>query len=519
MHIYRSGFADVAIPDTSITELVFAGLEGRENAAVLTCGVTGRTLSGGEFRRQVERLAGGLAAKGFGRGQVAAIFAPNHPDFAVAFHGVAWAGGTVTTLNPTYTADEVRHQLRDSGARLLFTVPALVDTARAGAAGTEVEAIAVFGEAGEDATSIADLMGAPLAAQAPVDPARDMAVLPYSSGTTGLPKGVMLTHRNLVANVLQVGQVLGIRPGDVSLAFLPYFHIYGMTVLMNLYLARGGGQVTLPRFDLEAALRLIQEHRIRQLYLAPPVVLALAKHPLVDQFDLSSLDFVLSGAAPLGAELGEACAARLGCETAQGYGMTEMSPVSHITPPGKGRPGSVGLLTSNTESRLVDPETGEDCAPGATGELWVRGPQVMAGYLHNPEATAATLSEAGWLRTGDLARIDADGYTYLVDRVKELIKVSGFQVAPAELEARLIAHPGVADVAVVGVPDAVAGEVPKAFVVAATATPPELAELQAFLEGHVAHYKQVRHLALVETIPKSPSGKILRRFLRASHDA
>jgi acyl-CoA synthetase (AMP-forming)/AMP-acid ligase II len=282
---------------------------------------------------------------------------------------------------------------------------------------------------------------------------------------------------------------------------------------MNLHLAAGAAQVTLPRFELEAALRLIEAHRMRQLFVAPPVVLALAKHPLVEKFDLSGLEFVLSGAAPLGAELADAAAARLGCEVAQGYGMTEMSPVSHFTPPGRNRPGASGPAVANTECRLVDPETGEDCAEGAAGELWVRGPQVMKGYHDNPAATAATLVEGGWLRTGDLATIDADGYMTVVDRVKELIKVSGFQVAPAELEALLLAHPGVADAAVVGVADERCGEAPKAFVVAAGAAP-TLGELQAHLAGHVAGYKQIQALELVEAIPKSPSGKILRRLLR-----
>ncbi len=513
MRIYRSGIADIAIPEVSITEFVFAGRQGREAEPALIDGTTGETVTGAEFRDRVERLAGGLRARGLGVGHVVAIMAPNHPEWTVAFHGVAWSGGTVTTLNPSYTADEVKHQLRDSAAELLITVPALLAVARAGAEGTGVREIAVIGAA-EGATPLAALMGEPLAAQAPVDPAVSVVAMPYSSGTTGLPKGVLLTHRNLVANVLQTKTMLGLEPGDGTLAFLPYFHIYGMTVLMNMYLAVGGVQVTLPRFDMEAALGLIQEHRLRQLFVAPPVVLGLARHPLVEEFDLSSLRFVLSGAAPLGADLAEACAARIGCEIIQGYGMTEMSPVSHITQPGKNRPGASGRQVAGTECRLVDPESGKECERGEAGELWVRGPQVMKGYHNNPAATAATMSGDGWLRTGDLGQIDEDGYMTIVDRVKELIKVSGFQVAPAEIEALLVTHPAVADVAVVAAADDGCGEVPKAFVVAAAGTAPELAELQAFLAGHVASYKQIRGLELVEAIPKSPSGKILRRLLR-----
>ncbi len=498
MAIRRSGLSDVAIEDCTITELVLRGVAGRADAPVLIEGSTGRVLTGRELRAGIERLAGGLRARGIGPGSVVAIMAPNLPEYAVVFHGAAWAGATVTTLNPTYTADEVRQQLRDSGACLLVTI---------------VREIAVIGAA-EGATPLDALMGEALSEQVPVDPATHVVALPYSSGTTGLPKGVMLTHRNLVANVSQVGDTMGVRPGDSTLAFLPYFHIYGLVVQLNLYLARGGVQVTMPRFDIEGALRLVEEHRIRHLYVVPPVILALAKHPAVEGRDLSSLDFVLSGAAPLGAELAAACARRIGVQTIQGYGMTEMSPVSHFTPPGRDRPGASGLAVPNTECRIVDPETGADCPPGAEGELWVRGPQVMAGYHARPDATAATLTADGWLRTGDLARIDADGYLFIVDRVKELIKVKGFQVPPAELEALLVTHPGVSDVAVVGIPDEEAGEVPKAFVVPAPGAAPELSELQAFLGGHVASYKQIRDLAIVEAIPKSPSGKILRRVLR-----
>jgi 4-coumarate--CoA ligase len=514
MTIHRSPFPDVTVPDGTITELVLAGRAGREDAPALIDGLTGRTVTGRELRAMVERVAGGLARRGIGRGAVVAVLAPNLPAYAAVFHGVAWAGGIVTTLNPSYTAAEVRRQLVDSNAVLLVTVPALLETAREGAAGTAVAEVVAIG-AEEVRDPLDALTGPPLVAQAPLDPARDLVALPYSSGTTGLPKGVMLTHRNLVANVAQVAALVGVGPEARTLAFLPYFHIYGMLVLMNLYLARGGPQVTMPRFELETALRLIETHRITHLYVAPPVVVALAKHPIVDRFDLSSLEFVLSGAAPLGAELAEACARRIGVQTVQGYGMTEMSPVSHFTPPGRGRPGSAGLLTPNAECRIVDPATGLDRAPGEEGELWVRGPQVMAGYLGRPDATAETLTPDGWLRTGDLASVDADGYLFLVDRVKELIKVKGFQVAPAELEALLLTHPAVGDVAVVGVPDEEAGEAPKAFVVPAPgAAAPDLATLQAHLAGQVAPYKQIRALSLVEAIPKSPSGKILRRLLR-----
>lgn len=513
MIVHQSRYSAVALPEVAITEHVLAGLGDDGDVPVFIDGPTGRAMTANEFRARVAALAGGLAARGIGPGSVVSLTSANAPEFAVVFHAVARAGGTVTTISPAATAEEARRQMADAGARIAFAGAGLTALVREAAEGTAADEVVAIGEA-EGATPLAALMGDPIA-QVAVDAANDVVVLPYSSGTTGLPKGVMLTHRNLAVNVEQVATVLGTRRGARTLAFLPYFHIYGMTVLMNLYLSRGGLQVTLPRFELETALRLIETHRITDLFVAPPVVLALAKHPLVERFDLSSLRFVMSGAAPLGPDLAEACARRIGAEVFQGYGMTEMSPVSHISPPGANRAGASGVLVPGTEARVVDAATGEDAAEGEPGELWVRGPQVMKGYLGRPEATAEIMAEGGWLRTGDVVTVDAEGFTTVVDRVKELIKVKGFQVAPAELEALLATHPAVADVAVVGVEDDEAGEIPKAFVVAAAGAAPDLAALQAHLAGHVAHYKQIREMALVETIPKSPSGKILRRLLRS----
>jgi len=346
-----------------------------------------------------------------------------------------------------------------------------------------------------------------------IDPADDLVVLPYSSGTTGVNKGVMLTHRNLVANVCQGEPVLLAGEGERLIAVLPFFHIYGLVVLMCAAISRGSTLVTMPRFDLEQFLGLLQDQRITRAYLAPPIVLALAKHPLVDKYDLSSLRSVFSGAAPLDASLERACAERLGCEVMQGWGLTETSPVvttNYNTPQGP-KPGSVGVPLPNTEMRVVDPATGADVSRGETGELLVRGPQVMKGYLNAPEATAAMLDPEGWLHTGDLGTIDEQGYVFIVDRVKELIKYKGLQVAPAELEAVLLSHPAVSDAAVVRFPDEEAGEVPKAFVVASSPVEPE--ELMAFVAERVAPHKKVRQVEFVDEIPKAASGKILRRVL------
>jgi 4-coumarate--CoA ligase len=283
---------------------------------------------------------------------------------------------------------------------------------------------------------------------------------------------------------------------------------------MNLGLRIGATLVTMPRFDLAAFLDAIQRYRVTIAFVVPPIVLALAKHPSVGNFDLSSLRLLMSGAAPLGADVAAEAQARIKVPVIQGYGMTELSPVSHLSVAGATPAGSVGQLAPNTEARLVDPETGRDAPAGANGELWVRGPMVMQGYLNNPAATAATIDADGWLHTGDVARIDAGGNFYIVDRLKELIKYKGFQVAPAELEALLLTHPEVADAAVIGMPDAAAGELPKAFVVRRAGATVTADALRAFVAGHVATFKQIHGLDFVDAIPKSPSGKILRRLLR-----
>ncbi len=515
MTIYPSPYPPVPDPGGTITERVFRDHAGHEGDPALIDGPTGRVLTFGALREGVMRFAGGLAQRGYGPGAVVAILAPNIPEYATVFHAVAWAGGTLTTINPTYTPAEVRHQLTDSGAQLLVTIPQFLDTAKDSVAGTGVREIAVLGEAA-GALPLAELMGAPQAMQAPVDRESHAMVLPYSSGTTGLPKGVMLSHRNLVMNVEQAIGAVRLERGERTVAFLPFFHIYGQTVFLNLCLARGTVPVTMPRFELPEFLRLVSEHGTSRVWCVPPVALALAKHPLVDEFDLSALRHVCSAAAPADATLTEAVASRLGTKAAQAYGMTELSPISHISPDDAAKPGSSGVAVPSTECRIVDPETGEDRARGEQGELWVRGPQVMLGYHNRPDATAATITPDGWLRTGDIALIDGDGHLFIRDRVKELIKVKGFQVAPAEVEAVLVSHPGVADAGVIGAPDADAGEVPIAFVVRAPGAVPDELELRAHCEERLAHYKHPREFRFVEAIPKSASGKILRRVLRES---
>lgn len=511
MTIHQSPYGDIALRDCSITERIFEGLSPTPEAIALIEGPTGRTITAAELMADIRSVAGGLTSRGVGAGHTVALMTPNIPEFCTIFHGIAWAGGTATTVNPAYTAPEIRHQLIDSGAELLITVSDCLDAAQAAIEGTGVTEIVVIGD---EAARLGDLAGSPIETQVPVDLDTHAVALPYSSGTTGMPKGVMLSHRNLVVNVDQLLTVAKIDRGEITPAFLPFFHIYGLEVLINVYLASGAGLATLPRFDLELFLQLAQDHKSRRLWVVPPVAIALAKHPVVDRFDLSSLVQVNSAAAPLGADLARAVSERLGCPTTQAYGMTELSPASHVEPLSAPRPGSVGKIVPGTFCRIVDHETGRDVAGNAEGEIWVKGPQVMMGYLNNPEATAATIDEEDWLQTGDVGYFDDDGYLFISDRVKELIKTKGFQVAPAELEAALITHPQVADAAVIGLPDDDAGEVPVAFLVASGDARPSLEDLQSYLREQLAGYKQIHQATYVDEIPKSASGKILRRVIR-----
>jgi len=513
MIIHRSPLPDVVIPDVTITDHVLREAARVPDRPALIDGPSGRAYTYAQLAGAMKAFAGGLQARGLGPGDTIALMSPNIPEFAIVFHGAAIAGVTVSTINPTYTAEEVAFQLRDSRSTMLITIGLFAETAVTAAKDAGVTDIFIIGDAPDGMESFMQLMAAPIE-QVAVDVDQQIVVLPYSSGTTGFPKGVMLNHRNLVANLVQCEDALEVEDGEVVLAVLPFFHIYGMQVLMNFFLSKGSTIVTVPRFDLEQSLSLIQEHKITRLFAVPPIVLALAKHPLVENFDLSSLKQVFSGAAPLGAELAQEASDRIACEVVQGYGMTEMSPVSHVTRMGGFKPGTCGVTVANTECRIVDVENGDDQDVGGVGELWVRGPQVMEGYLNNPEATAETIDEDGWLHTGDVGFIDEDGHLTIVDRVKELIKFKGFQVAPAELEALLLTHPAIADAAVIGVPDDEAGERPRAFIVLKPGQEASPADITEFTAEHVATYKVVHDIVFTEEIPKSASGKILRRMLR-----
>ena len=359
------------------------------------------------------------------------------------------------------------------------------------------------------------------------DPATHVAVLPYSSGTTGIPKGVMLSHRNLVANVQQCRSNIELTETDRVLAVLPFFHIYGMTVLLNLALRQRASLVTMPKFDLVEFLTNIQKFQCTYLYIAPPIAVALAKHPVVDEFDISSVHTVFSGAAPLDGDTAELAGSRIHARMMQGYGMSELSPVSHAMPYERHDipVSSVGTLLPNQECKLIDTETGEEITEigedgrTAPGELWIKGPNVMLGYLNKPDATAETLDADGFLHTGDIGVYHRGDYFSIVDRVKELIKYKGYQIAPAELEALLLSHPAVLDAAVIGVLDDDRQEIPKAFIVPAPGSGLTEDAVMTFVAENVAPHKKIRRVEFIEAIPKSTAGKILRKDLRAREKA
>ncbi|MFB8245487.1 4-coumarate--CoA ligase family protein [Streptomyces sp. NPDC055952] len=518
--MFRSEYADVPPVDQPIHDAVLARAAEFGATPALIDGTDGTTLTYEQVDRFHRRVAAALAEAGVRKGDVLALHSPNTVAFPTAFYAATRAGATVTTAHPLATAEEFATQLTDCAARWIITVSPLLGTARRAAelAGGVREIFVCDSATGH--RSLIDMLATtapePLIA---IDPAEDVAALPYSSGTTGTPKGVMLTHRQIATNLAQLHPAIPAGPGERVLAVLPFFHIYGLTALMNAPLRQGATVVVLPRFDLEQFLAAIQNHRITALYVAPPIVLALAKHPAVAQYDLSSLRYLISAAAPLDARLAAACSARLGLPpVGQAYGMTELSPGTHVVPLDAMRdapPGTVGKLIAGTEMRIVSlDDPAQDLPAGASGEILIRGPQIMKGYLGRPDATAAMIDPDGWLHTGDVGHVDEQGWLFVVDRVKELIKYKGFQVAPAELEALLLTHPGIADAAVIGTYDDDGNETPHAHVVRQPTAALTEADVMMYVAERVAPYKRIRRVTFTAGIPRAASGKILRRRLR-----
>lgn len=528
--------------------------EDQRELSAFVDGGSKREITYGELHRQTYSLASSLQRHlGISKGDVIAIMSPNNINYFSCFNGIPLTGAISTTINPLYTKSEVLHQLNLTGAKAIIAHPMCMEAAKGAAADVGIPVLNIDAAAGniegaastvddfltesEDALDYDSFNGGD-----GFDEFNTLVTIPFSSGTTGLSKGVMLTHRNLTSNILQLqpGEGKYLRKENTKsgergalLCPLPFFHIYGMIAGLEVPLHAGAKCVFMSAFDLQLFLSLIQEHKITRGHIVPPIALALAKHPMIDEFDTSSLEALLSGAAPLGGEIQKEASRRLNCIVKQAWGMTELSPAGTVTPDDVLRPngfggddswvdnidkitGVSGRLVPGTEGKIVDPQTGMDLESTSEGELLIRGPQVMKGYLKNDEATKETITPDGWLKTGDIGTFTAEGNLIITDRSKELIKYKGFQVAPAELEALLLTMPEIKDAVVIPVPDDEAGELPRAYCVAnddvLQGRVLKEEEVLSFVSERVSPHKKLRGgVKFTDAVPKSASGKILRR--------
>jgi len=510
--------AAIDIPEIPFGEMLWESAQRfPEKIAVI---YQGQKMSFRELDGLVNSFANALSKLGVKKGDRVALFMTNRPEYIITVYAAARLGAVFTPMNPTYKEEEVAYQLQDSDASVLVVQESLyprVKTIRQRVT-KSLKHVVVIGQQAEEGDSLfLDLIRQSSPKHPPqvhMSWAADLVALPYSSGTTGLPKGAMLTHQNLVANTIQFISSGRITEQDSMLICLPFYHIYGV-MLINGALYSGATQVIMEAFDLELSLSLAQQYKVSLYYAVPPILLSLANYPNLSAYDLSQLRYIMVGAAPMAPEVALRLQEKAKVRIVQGYGLTEASPVTHLNPVDQGQVklDSVGLSVANQEQKVVDPETGErEMEPGELGELIVKGPHVMQGYWKAPEETARAIRD-GWLYTGDIARMDADGYVYIVDRKKEMIKYKGFSVAPAEVEAALFEHEAVADCAVIGKPDAESGEIPKALVVLRPGLRLEPEMLMEFVGSRLAGYKRVREVEFVLAIPKTASGKVLRRVL------
>ena len=482
----------------------------------------GRRITFAEYGGLVESLARGLVSAGLAPGEVVAIFLPNSWEFAITYHAATLAGGIPTLLNPSYREREIRYQLENSGATFLITAAPLLENVNLAGLPSLRRVFTTRSErAGAERFASLLRPGSARLPQTELGSQQRIAALPYSSGTTGLPKGVMLSHYNLVANVYQIigPNAVPLRPDDVMLCFLPLYHIYGLTVALTLSLTLGSTLVLMPRFDMQKLCGLLLQEGVTMMPVVPPAINAMCQAAEAGIFPKEhNIRWIKCGAAPLAPELARRLTSLTGIMVNQGYGMTEASPVTHVgfcEPAAMNRPASIGQPLALTECRVVD-SGGNEVGAGESGELVMRGPQFMLGYWKEPQATAAALRD-GWYFSGDVVRRDEDGFYYVLDRSKEMIKYKGFPVAPAEVEAVLLEHEAVRDCGVVAKPDADAGEIPCAFVVLRegfVACDALDQELRNFVAERLSRHKQPREIRFVEVVPRTPSGKILRRELR-----
>ncbi|KAJ4718704.1 4-coumarate:CoA ligase [Melia azedarach] len=524
--IYRSKLPDIYIPKhLPLHSYCFQNISKVASRPALINGSTGKVYTYAEVELTARKIASGLNKLGVKQYDVIMLLLPNCPEFVLSFLGASYRGATATAANPFFTPAEISKQAKASNAKLIITQACHVDKVRELAEERDVKIMCIdsspdgflhFSE-----LTKADENDLPNVEIKP----DDVVALPYSSGTTGLPKGVMLTHKGLVTSVAQ--QVDGENPNlyfhsdDVILCVLPMFHIYALNSIMLCGLRVGATILIMQKFEINSLLQLVERYKVTVAPMVPPIVLGIAKSPETEKYNLSSIRILKSGAAPLGKELEDSVRAKFpNAILGQGYGMTEAGPVlamclSFAKEPFEIKAGACGTVVRNAEMKIVDPETGASLPRNQPGEICIRGDQIMKGYLNDPEATKRTIDEEGWLHTGDIGYIDDDDELFIVDRLKELIKYKGFQVAPAELEALLVSHPYITDAAVVPMKDEAAGEVPVAFVVKSNDSQITEDEIKQFISKQVVFYKRINRVFFMEAIPKAPSGKILRKDLRA----
>ncbi|KAK7388497.1 hypothetical protein VNO78_23313 [Psophocarpus tetragonolobus] len=524
--IFRSPLRDIPIPThLPLHSYCFENLSKFEQRPCLIDGETGDILSYGEVELTTRRVAAGLHNMGILQGDVIMLVLRNCPQFALAFLGASHCGAVVTTANPFYTPAELAKQARATKTRVVITHAAYVEKVKSLAEESGVMVMCIEDSEEEGVLHFSALTNAD-ETEAPdvkINP-EDLVALPFSSGTSGLPKGVMLSHKNLVTTIAQL--VDGENPHqythseDVLLCVLPMFHIYALNSILLCGIRSGAAVLIVHKFEMNTLLDLIQKYRVTVASVVPPIVLSLVKSGEAHRYDLSSVRAVVTGAAPLGRDLQESLKARLPHATfGQGYGMTEAGPLTismaFAKEPSKTKPGACGTVVRNAEMKIVDTQTGVSLPRNKPGEVCIRGTKVMKGYLNDPEATERTVDKEGWLHTGDIGFIDDDDELFIVDRLKELIKYKGFQVAPAELEAMLIANPNISEAAVVPMKDEAAGEIPVAFVVRSNGSEITEDEIKQYISKQVVFYKRIGRVFFTDSIPKAPSGKILRKVLTA----
>ncbi|KAL6977722.1 4-coumarate--CoA ligase 1 [Sarracenia purpurea var. burkii] len=524
--IFRSKLPDIYIPNhLPLHTYCFENISQFSSRPCVINGATGETYTYADVELTARKVAAGLNKLGIQQGDVIMLLLHNSPEFAFAFLGASYRGAISTTANPFYTPAEIAKQAKASKAKLVITQACYVEKVTDFARENDVKVMCTDSPPADCLNFLELTQSDENEVPAVKINPDDVVALPYSSGTTGLPKGVMLTHKGLVTSVAQ--QVDGENPNlyfnseDVVLCVLPLFHIYSLNSVLLCALRVGAAILIMQKFEINALLELVHRYKVTIAPFVPPIVLAIAKSPVVDDYDLSSIRTVMSGAAPMGKELEDTVRSKLpNAKLGQGYGMTEAGPVlsmclAFAKEPFEIKSGSCGTVVRNAEMKIVDPDIGASLPRNQAGEICIRGDQIMKGYLNDPEATERTIDKEGWLHTGDIGYIDDDDELFIVDRLKELIKYKGFQVAPAELEAMLLAHPNLSDAAVVPMKDEAAGEVPVAFVVRANGSKITEDEIKQYISKQVVFYKRINRVFFVDTIPKAPSGKILRKDLRA----